>query len=54
MFGMEAVFPIDVKIASLQVALERQISRIYWYNKNRHSVDIIDKKLQTAYHLQKY
>ena len=43
-YGMEAVFPIEIEIGSLRVALEQQISEAEWAQSRFDQLILLDER----------
>ena len=54
-YGMEAVFPIEIEMGSLRVALEQQISEAEWVQSRLDQLSLLDeRRLRAADHIQAY
>ena len=54
-YGMEAIFPVEMEIGSLRVALEQQISEAEWVQSRFDQLSLLDeKRLIVANHIQAY
>ena len=52
---MEAVLPVEIKMGSLRVALEHQISETEWAQSRYDQLSLLDeKRLRAADHVQAY
>ena len=53
--GMEAVLPVEIKMGSLRVALEQQISEAEWVQSRLDQLSMLDeRRLRAADHIQAY
>ena len=43
-YGMEAVLPVEIKIGSLRVALEHQISETEWAQSRYDQLSLLDER----------
>ena len=54
-YGMEAIFPIEMGVRSLRTGLESEIPRADWLQSRYNQLCMLDKKrLKTLYHIQGY
>ena len=54
-YGMEAVLPVEIKMGSLRVALEHQISDAEWAQSRYDHISLLDeRRLRAADHVQAY
>ena len=54
-YGMEAVLPIEIRMGSLRVALEQQISKAEWAQSQFDQLNLLDeRRMRVAYHIQAY
>ena len=52
---MEAVFPVEIEMGSLRVALEHQISDAEWVQSRLDQLSLLDeRRLRAADHIQAY
>ena len=52
---MEAVFPVEIEMGSLRVALEHQISDAEWVQSRLDQLNLLDeRRLRAADHIQAY
>ena len=52
---MEAVLPVEIKMRSLRVALEQQISETEWAQSRYDQLSLLDeRRLRAADHVQAY
>ena len=54
-YGMKGVFPIEIEVGSLRVALEQQISKAEWAQSRFDQLSLLDeRRLRAADHIQAY
>ena len=54
-YGMEAVFPVEIEMGSLRVALEQQISEAEWVQSRLDQPSLLDeRRLRAVEHIQAY
>ena len=54
-YDMEAVFPVEIEMGSLRVALEQQISEAKWVQSRLDQLSLLDeRRLRAADHIQAY
>ena len=54
-YGMEAVFPVEIEMGSLRVALEQQISEAEWAQLLLDQLSLLDeRRLRAIDHIQAY
>ena len=52
---MEVVLPVEIKMGSLRVALEKKISKVEWAQSRFDQLSLLDeRRLGVAYHVQAY
>ena len=55
MYGMEAVFPIEIGVCSLRTILESEIFEVDWLKSRYDQLCMLDEKiLKALYHIQGY
>ena len=54
-YGMEAVLPVEIKMGSLRVTLEQQISKAEWVQSRLDQLSLLDeRRLRAIDHIQAY
>ena len=54
-YSMEAVYPVEIEMGSLRVALEQQISKAEWVQSRLDQLGLLDeRRLRAADHIQAY
>ena len=54
-YGMQAVFPVEIEMGSLRVALEQQISEAEWVQSRLDQLSLLDeRRLRAIDHIQAY
>ena len=54
-YGMEAIFPIEMGVHSLRTGLESEIPEADWLQSRYNQLCMLDgKRLKTLYHIQGY
>ena len=53
-YGMEAVLLVEIEMGSLRVALELQISKVEWAQSQFDQLNVYERILRVAYHVQAY